>query len=139
MIVANQGSNKISNVTNENLVASKHISDGFLGRELNLYRAGNVVTMTLTGGGEAVSKTTVVHDVIPIGYRPVDSYSIRQVWTSVWGSLDAKGVLQNQGQTDMGNVTFEIFGSASVEKNAWVQCNATWVTRDSFPMGDVIK
>ena len=135
MIVANQGSNKISNVTNENLVASKHIGDGFLGRELNLYRAGNVVTMTLTGGGEAVSKTTVVSDIIPIGYRPVDSHSIRQVW----GSLDAKGVLQNQGQTDMGNVTFEILGSASVEKNAWVQCNATWVTRDSFPMEDVIK
>ena len=135
MIVANQGSNKISNVTNENLVASKHIGDGFLGRELNLYRAGNVVTMTLTGEGEAVSETTVVHDVIPIGYRPVDSHSIRQVWTS----LDAKGVLQNQGQTDMGNVTFEISGSVSVEKNAWVQCNATWVTRDSFPMGDVIK
>lgn len=135
MIVANQGSNKISNVTNENLVASKHIDNGFLGRDLNLYRAGNVVTMTLTGAGEAVSKTTVVHDIIPIGYRPVDSNSIRQVWTAI----DAEGVLQNQGQTDMGNVTFEISGSVSVEKNAWVQCNATWVTRDSFPMGDVIK
>lgn len=135
MIVANQGSNKISNVTNENLVASKYIGNGFFGRALNLYRAGNVVTMTLTGEGEAVSETTVVHDVIPIGYRPVDSHSIRQVWTS----LDAKGVLQNQGQTDMGNVTFEISGSVSVEKNAWVQCNATWVTRDSFPMEDVIK